>query len=207
MHPTETHHDPRTDLQRTSRDAADRRRWAWPRSCSWQLAAWERCVPVLGLITDSVDAIPFLSDAFGSDIDLVAGVLRFGTRLLAVALAISAAMRSSFCCTDLYRASAFMASSSRRAERLSALPESPFLRYAIWAATPGTHASPFEWSMTLPTWQNVARDHRALPRRCPLSASTRRPGSARGWRRWSPWLRSCLSCSPMPLPVPGRRAS
>ena len=24
--------------------------------------------------------------------------------------------------------------------------------YAIWAATPGNHASPFEWSMTIPTW-------------------------------------------------------
>lgn len=26
------------------------------------------------------------------------------------------------------------------------------LLYAIWAATPGTHASPFAWSMTLPGW-------------------------------------------------------
>jgi hypothetical protein len=25
--------------------------------------------------------------------------------------------------------------------------------YAVWAATPGTHASPFEWSMTMPAWQ------------------------------------------------------
>jgi hypothetical protein len=24
--------------------------------------------------------------------------------------------------------------------------------YGLWAATPGTHASPFEWSMTMPTW-------------------------------------------------------
>ncbi len=27
------------------------------------------------------------------------------------------------------------------------------LAYAWWAATPGTHASPFEWSMTAPTWK------------------------------------------------------
>lgn len=26
------------------------------------------------------------------------------------------------------------------------------LGYGIWAATPGTHASPFEWSMTVPYW-------------------------------------------------------
>jgi hypothetical protein len=24
--------------------------------------------------------------------------------------------------------------------------------YALWAASPGTHASPFAWSMTLPAW-------------------------------------------------------
>ena len=29
----------------------------------------------------------------------------------------------------------------------------PVLLYAWWAATPGTHASPFEWSMTWPTWR------------------------------------------------------
>jgi ABC-type transport system involved in multi-copper enzyme maturation permease subunit len=29
----------------------------------------------------------------------------------------------------------------------------PILVYAWWAATPGTHAGPFQWSMTLSTWQ------------------------------------------------------
>jgi hypothetical protein len=29
----------------------------------------------------------------------------------------------------------------------------PILAYASWAATPGTHASPFEWSMTEPFWR------------------------------------------------------
>lgn len=29
----------------------------------------------------------------------------------------------------------------------------PVLIYALWAAAPGTHASPFEWSMTLPAWR------------------------------------------------------
>jgi hypothetical protein len=29
----------------------------------------------------------------------------------------------------------------------------PILAYGLWAATPGTHASPFEWSMTLPAWE------------------------------------------------------
>jgi hypothetical protein len=29
----------------------------------------------------------------------------------------------------------------------------PIVLYALWAGTPGTHASPFEWSMTLWSWQ------------------------------------------------------
>ena len=29
----------------------------------------------------------------------------------------------------------------------------PIAIYAWWAATPGTHASPFEWSMTFPIWK------------------------------------------------------
>ena len=28
----------------------------------------------------------------------------------------------------------------------------PILLYGVWAATPGTHASPFCWSMTVPAW-------------------------------------------------------
>ncbi len=28
----------------------------------------------------------------------------------------------------------------------------PIVVYSLWAAAPGTHASPFEWSMTIPSW-------------------------------------------------------
>lgn len=28
----------------------------------------------------------------------------------------------------------------------------PILAYGVWAATPGTHSDPFEWSMTGPAW-------------------------------------------------------
>jgi hypothetical protein len=28
----------------------------------------------------------------------------------------------------------------------------PLLAYSLWAATPGTHAGPFEWSMSWPAW-------------------------------------------------------
>ncbi len=36
---------------------------------------------------------------------------------------------------------------------VQALGAAMLLLYAIWAATPGTHASPFFWSMTLPAWK------------------------------------------------------
>lgn len=35
----------------------------------------------------------------------------------------------------------------------AALSAIPILLIAMWAASPGTHASPFEWSMTLPVWR------------------------------------------------------
>jgi len=31
----------------------------------------------------------------------------------------------------------------------------PLVIYGLWAATPGTHAGPFEWSMTWPTWAGL----------------------------------------------------
>jgi hypothetical protein len=31
------------------------------------------------------------------------------------------------------------------------------LVYAIWVSTPGTHAGPFRWSMTLPSWETCFR--------------------------------------------------
>jgi hypothetical protein len=32
------------------------------------------------------------------------------------------------------------------------LSAAAILAYGVWAATPGTHASPFDWSMTAPAW-------------------------------------------------------
>ncbi|HTQ40987.1 MAG TPA: hypothetical protein VMJ32_18375 [Pirellulales bacterium] len=33
----------------------------------------------------------------------------------------------------------------------------PLVYYAVWAASPGTNASPFDWSMTTNTWVNCAQ--------------------------------------------------
>ena len=39
----------------------------------------------------------------------------------------------------------------------------PILIYAAWAAAPGTHPAPFEWSMTGPMRSNLAGDAAVLP--------------------------------------------
>lgn len=38
---------------------------------------------------------------------------------------------------------------------LLAVTAVPLIVYSLWAATPGTHASPFYWSMTEPWWRSV----------------------------------------------------
>ena len=61
----------------------------------------------------------------------------------------------------------------------------PILLYAVWAATPGTHASPFEWSMTLPVWSAwFACVTLYLGAFSPAFVPP--PGSARDWPRWPP---------------------
>ncbi|HEX4142333.1 MAG TPA: hypothetical protein VHY91_02190 [Pirellulales bacterium] len=55
----------------------------------------------------------------------------------------------------------------------------PILAFSVWAATPGTHPSPFEWSMTLPSW----RAWICLPMvYCAAFASGLLPGRWRGQR-------------------------
>lgn len=63
----------------------------------------------------------------------------------------------------------------------------PILIYALWAATPGTHASPFAWSMTLTAWTTCAA---AVLVYCGTFLSGLRPGSWYG-TRLAPLAASC----------------
>ena len=97
--------------------------------------------------------IPFVSDDFGIGVAYVAA-------LLAVALGFHQTLGETVHGTYLLL---FHLPVSRR--RLvwiklaaglavyAACTMPPVLLFAIWAATPGTHASPFEWSMTWPVWR------------------------------------------------------
>ena len=57
----------------------------------------------------------------------------------------------------------------------------PLLVYSVWAATPGTHASPFFWGMTDPWWRSIA-----IAVVCYLGAfqTGLRPGHWLGSRTW-----------------------
>ena len=97
--------------------------------------------------------IPFVSDDFGIGVAYVAA-------LLAVALGFHQTLGETVHGTYLLL---FHLPVSRR--RLmwiklaaglavyAACTVPPVLVFAIWSATPGTHASPFAWSMTWPVWR------------------------------------------------------
>lgn len=56
----------------------------------------------------------------------------------------------------LPRSQIFLAKLAAGALLLLAVTYLPLLIYALWAATPGTHASPFSWSMTETWWRDAS---------------------------------------------------
>jgi hypothetical protein len=98
--------------------------------------------------------IPFVSDSFGSQLVFVAG-----------ALALAIAYRQSL--GDFWGEAQyflFHRPISRSRVYVTKLlvglaiylfcASLPVIIYAIWAASPGTHASPFDWSMTVGAWKS-----------------------------------------------------
>jgi hypothetical protein len=109
--------------------------------------------PLRNLLNDRPDAIPFVSDAFTSRLTIVASVF---------------AMALGFWQTlgDFHRdAQLFLLHRPVTSRRMYGVKLAmgvcvyllctglAIVVYAIWAATPGNHASPFDWSMTLPAWR------------------------------------------------------
>ncbi len=102
----------------------------------------------------SIDSIPFVSDqlcvwistisaAAAVAVGIVANHLGIRTRNISVPVAPAGAARSD------YRNQ----TASRRLIVLGVGDYARVLCYALWASTPGTHASPFFWSMTAGPWQ------------------------------------------------------
>jgi hypothetical protein len=102
-------------------------------------------------------AIPFVDDTMVQWMLLVSS-------LAAIGLGLWQTMRESGRGTFLFllhrplpRATIFAAKLLVGVAMWLAISMLPMVCYALWAATPGTHASPFEWSMTGSTWQIGAR--------------------------------------------------
>ena len=109
--------------------------------------------PLHSLLNDRPDAIPFVSDAFTSRLTITASVF---------------AMALGFWQTlgDFHRdAQLFLLHRPVTRRQLYGMKlvmgvgvyllctGLAIVVYAIWAAMPGNHASPFDWSMTLPAWR------------------------------------------------------
>jgi len=107
---------------------------------------------VRGLLNDRQDGIPFVSDAFGSRLAIVAGSF-------AVALGFWQTLGDFHRDAQLFLLHRPITRRKFYSVKLAtglcvylACTGLAILLYAIWAATPGNHASPFNWSMTLPAW-------------------------------------------------------
>jgi ABC-type transport system involved in multi-copper enzyme maturation permease subunit len=105
-----------------------------------------------GMSGESPD-VPFVADDF-------TGMLFFIGAALAIALGFRQSAWEPSQGTALYllhlpltRRSIFLTKLFTGIGLLLACTLLPILIYATWAATPGTHAGPFEWSMTVPAFQ------------------------------------------------------
>jgi hypothetical protein len=108
---------------------------------------------VRGLLNDRRDGIPFVGDAFGSRLAIVAG-------FFAIALGLWQTLGDFNRDAQLFLLHRPVTRQHMYGVKLAtgmcvylASTAIAIILYAIWAATPGNHASPFDWSMTLPAWR------------------------------------------------------
>lgn len=114
--------------------------------------------------------IPFLDSGRGQEIPFVPGYERtrevqFTTVavIAAVVVGLHQTLWESWRQTTLLllhrplpRRQIFLAKLTSGGLLLIAITAVPLVIYSLWAATPGTHASPFYWSMTEPWWRSIA---------------------------------------------------
>jgi len=99
--------------------------------------------------------IPFLSDAFVAQLFLFSGVVAIG-------LGFRQSLGDFFGESHLFLLHRPVSRRRVYATKLAVglaiylvVAGISILLYAVWAAWPGTHASPFAWSMTLPAWTSL----------------------------------------------------
>jgi len=103
----------------------------------------------------SRNAIPFVTDQTGivNNFFYVAGVMAGAVGLWQTLMESSRGTYQFLLHRPLNRNAIFGTKLAVGIAGVSAVTAVPILYYALWAATPGNHASPFEWSMTGWTWR------------------------------------------------------
>jgi hypothetical protein len=122
---------------------------------SWLALASIHLSPTFGLFSNArngLGTIPFLVDSFAMNFALVA-------MALAIALGFKQSLGDQLGNAHLFllhrpvgRQTIYLTKLAVGLALYFPLTALPVLVYALWAATPGTHASPFAWSMTASTW-------------------------------------------------------
>lgn len=109
--------------------------------------------PVSQLFVNDQVSIPFVSGGFYSHFMLISAALAIG---LGLRQTIGESISGTYLLLlhrPLRREQLFMAKLAVGVGVYLLCAAIPVVLYMWWAATPGTHASPFYLSMTLPTWQ------------------------------------------------------
>jgi hypothetical protein len=108
--------------------------------------------PLFGLLSTARSNIPFVSDAFAAYFGLVAAAL-------AMALGLRQSIGDFWGDAHLFlltrpvnRTTIYLTKLVVGLALYLLCAALPILLYGWWAALPGTHASPFFWSMTIPSW-------------------------------------------------------
>jgi len=94
--------------------------------------------------------VPLLGDGFGPAYGLVAATLAIGMGIRQSAWEASQGTATYLLHCPMSRRSIVLCKLATGIGVQLGCTVAPILAYAAWAAAPGTHAGPFEWSMTLP---------------------------------------------------------
>jgi hypothetical protein len=106
----------------------------------------------LPFTTNYLGRIPFVSDSFGGQFLLIAGGLALALGFRQSIGDFLGDAQLFFLHRPVSRGKIYLAKVMVGLGIFLASGMTPILLYAGWAATPGTHASPFVWSMTSASW-------------------------------------------------------
>jgi ABC-type transport system involved in multi-copper enzyme maturation permease subunit len=104
-------------------------------------------------MTEQAPDVPFVQDNFASRLFFIGAALAITLGFRQSAWEPSQGTAQYLLHLPLTRRTIFLTKLSTGIGLLLVCTLLPILTYATWAAMPGTHAGPFEWSMTVPAFQ------------------------------------------------------